>query len=629
MQYEHILKPIKIGPLTVRNRIEAAPHEPKLASWDGLVTNEFITYTSNMAKGGAGIVTVGDSAVTQEYADHSPFALNLAHRYAAHGLFKLTDAIHRYGALASIELNYRSEALPAEMTKEDILKLIKAFASCAQTCKSAGFDMVMLHGGHGHNLAQFYSPKMNKRNDEYGCGTFENRNRLANNIIDAVRQAIGNDMAIEWRASGDELTPDGVGVEEQLLQAKELQKKIDLIHVSAGNLYNPATIKYMIQHPYVPMMTNVRFAERFRKELDIPVVTVGSFNLDLAEEAIAAGKADMVAMVRQFIADPDCVNKARDGKGDEIRPCIRCCNCISRDPHGNPMPVRCSVNPVSGRSPFLDEIPQSPTPKKVVVVGGGAAGMEAARILSGRGNSVVLFEKAPELGGSLILAAANRLKGDIRRYTDWSIRMAERTENVDIRKNTAATRELVQKENPDTVIVAVGSEQIIPNIPGIRNKNVCLAVDVDMGKADVGKKVVVIGAGLTGTETAVVLAQDGHDVTQIDMLSLDEIDSRTLGAKSVAATLRGLAKEAGVKTRTGLKAVEVTEQGITAEDEKGIRYILPCDTVVLSVGVRPRTDVMNEFRDCAKDVYFVGDCAVRAGNLTTAVRDAFYAAINI
>lgn len=628
MTYENILKPIKIGPLMLRNRIEVAPHEPKLATWDGLLTNDFITYTATMAKGGAALVTIGDSAVTQAYADTAPFALNLAHRYAANGLFKLADAIHRYGAMASIEPNFRTEQRPHEMTKEDIRQMIKSFADAAAKCKIAGFDAIMIHGGHGHNLSQFFSPLMNKRTDEYGCSTFENRNRLANEVLDAVRQVIGNDMALEWRHSGDDLTPGGVGPEEQLMQAQAIQDKIDLIHVSAGNLYYGPSIKYMIQQPYVPMTTNVRFAELFKKNLKIPVCSVGSFNIDLAEEAIAAGKCDMVAMIRQFIADPECVNKARDGKGDEVRPCIRCCVCVSKDPHGNPMPIRCTVNPPSGRSPLFDEIPKTSDPKKVVVVGGGAGGMEAARRLADRGNSVVLFEKNPELGGTLIEAHANRLKFDIKRYTDWAIHMTKKYPNIDIRTGTAATRELVLKENPDSVIVAVGSEQIIPNIPGINGKNVCLAVDVDMGKVQVGKKVVIIGAGLTGSETAVVLAQDGHDVTQIDMQSLEQIDAKALGSRSVLGTLRGMVVQSGVKTKTGLKAVEITEQGVTVVDEKGVTFIIPCDTVILSVGVKPRAEVVKEFENVVKDVYFVGDCA-KPGNITTAVRDAFYAAMRI
>ncbi len=629
MKYENILKPIKIGPVTLRNRIEVAPHEPKLATWDGLLTNDFITYTATMAKGGAALVTIGDSAVTQAYAETAPFALNLAHRYATNGLFKLADAIHRYGAMASIEPNFRTEDRPHEMTKEDIRQMIKAFADAASKVKAAGFDMIMLHGGHGHNLAQFYSPLMNKRTDEYGCGTFENRNRLANDILDAVRQVIGNDMALEWRHSGDDLTPGGVGPEEQLMQAKALQNKIDLIHVSAGNLYYGPSIKYMIQQPYVPMATNLRFAELFKKNLDIPVVSVGSFNFDLAEEAIASGKCDMVAMIRQFVADSECVNKARDGKGDEIRPCIRCCVCVSKDPHGNPMPIRCTVNPPAGRSPLFDEIPLSENPKKVVVVGGGAGGMEAARRLADRGNSVVLFEKAPELGGSLIEAYANRLKFDIKRYADWAVHMTEKNPNIDIRKGTAATRELVLKENPDAVVVAVGSEQIIPNIPGVNGKNVCTAVDVDMGRATVGKRVVIIGAGLTGTETAVVLAQDGHEVIQVDMLSVEQIDARTLGSRSVAGTLRGMAVQAGVKTKAGLRAIEITEQGVVVQEDKGgISYVIPCDTVILSVGVKPRAEIVKEFENIVKDVYFVGDC-VKPGNITTSVRDAFYAAMRI
>ena len=171
--------------------------------------------------------------------------------------------------------------------------------------------------------------------------------------------------------SGDELTEGGVGLEDAVLFAKAIQKKLDLIHISAGNMYNPASLSFAMQNTYLPLATNVRFAERFKQELDIPVTSVGSFNLDLAEEALAAGKADMIAMIRQFIADPDCVNKARAGRGDEIRPCIRCMVCTGDDPHGCPKPLRCTVNPAAGRNPAFDVIPKNDPPRKVVVIGGG------------------------------------------------------------------------------------------------------------------------------------------------------------------------------------------------------------------------------------------------------------------
>ena len=637
MTYEHIFKPKKIGPLTAKNRIEVSPAEPFLCTKDGLVTDEFIAFTSAFAKGGAGIVTVGDSPVTQEYANENHFVVNLADPYIVHGLVKLTDAIHRYGAIASIELNLRTHLLPADMTRDEVKGIIKAFADAAERCRKGGFDMVMLHGGHGHTVAQFYSPLMNKRTDEYGCGTFENRCRFANELLDAVRDAVGPEMAIEYRMSGDELTEGGVGLEEAVLFAKAIQKKIDLIHMSAGNMYNPTSLAYAMQPAYLPMATNIRFAERMKKELEIPVTSVGSFNLDLAEEALKNGQTDMIAMIRQFITDPDCVNKAKRGRGDEIRPCIRCMVCTGDDPHGCPKPLRCSVNPVAGRSPLFDTIPKSTSPKKVVVIGGGASGMEAARRLRERGHKVILFEKEPILGGTLIAAGSNRLKGDVRRYFEWSVRTTERTPGIDIRKQTAATRALVMKEKPDAVIVAVGSEPFVPGIPGIKaadgvsglSANVFLAVDVDMGKAKPGKRIVLIGAGLTGTETAVVLARDGHEVTLIDMLTLDEIDSHGGASRGVATFLRRMSDAAGVKVITGLKAEEITKDAVIAEAQDGRTVTLPCDSVVLSMGVRPRAGLVKEFEGCADDVYVIGDCAQKAGNILTAVRDGFYAAMNI
>ncbi len=600
--YSSIFQPIKIGPHTAKNRIEVSPAEPFLCTKEGLVTEEFVRFTESFAKGGAGIVTVGDSPINQEYANENHYVVNLADPFVVHGLIKVTDAIHRYGALASIELNLRNHVLPADMSKADIRQIIKDFTLSAERCKKAGFDMVMIHGGHGHTVAQFYSPLLNKRTDEYGCGTFQNRCRFANELLDSVREAVGPNVAIDYRISGDELTPGGVDVEQAVMFAKEIQDKLDIIHVSAGNLYHPVSLSYMIQSSYLPMATNVRFAKRFREELHIPVTTVGSFNLDLAEKAVSDGSADVVAMIRQFIADPDCVNKARDGRGDEIRPCIRCCICTGSDPHGCPTPLRCSVNPPSGRNPRFDEIPPLKEAKKVVIVGGGAGGMEAARRLSERGARVILFEKEDRLGGSLILAGANPIKGDVARYADWSVRMTERLENVEIRLSSEATPEAVKAENPDAVIVAVGSDQIVPEIPGISGDNVMLAVDVDMGMKKPGKKVVLVGAGLTGTETAVTLARQGHDVTLIDMLSIDEIDSRGNSSRSCTSMLRRMAEEAGVETITGLRLTEVRDDGIFARDESGKNVFLPCDSVVLSMGVRARSQLAGSFDGTAKTV---------------------------
>lgn len=628
--FEHVFQPLKIGKITAKNRIEVSPAEPMLASLDGYVTNEFITYTAAMAKGGAGIVTVGDSPVTKNYAAHSKYVINLSDNYVVHGLFQLTDAIHRYGALANIELNLRDEEhLPADFTKAEIKEIIRDFADAAERCKNAGFDMVMLHGGHGHVVANFYSQAMNKRTDEYGWDTMENRCRFANEIIDAVRERIGDEMAIEWRISGDELTPGGVGVEDALAFAKSIQHKIDMIHVSVGNLYDPMTIGMMIQPAYIPVATNVRFAQRFKEELDIPVVTVGSFNMELAEAALASGQADMVAMIRGFIADPDQVNKAKDGIADEIRPCIRCCICTGDpDPHASPKPIRCSVNPLVGREGQITGISKVEVSKKVVIVGGGCAGMEAARWLAMRGHEPILIEKEAQLGGSLIPAGANPIKGDVSRYLEWSVNLTEKIMAIDVRKNTMATKELILAEHPDALIIATGSSPIIPKIPGILKDKVVLAMDVDMGKAIVGKQVVLAGAGLTGTETALCLANLGHQVMVIDMQTVAEIDRNGLAGILTYATLRGMASQAGVLLREKVKLVEVTDDGVVIEKEDGTTETLLCDTVVLSLGVKPNCQDVEELTGLVADTTIVGDCT-KPGNITSAVREAFYAALNI
>ncbi len=621
-----VFQPIQVGPLRVRNRIEVSPAEPMLCSRNGLVTPEFVDYTAQFARFGAGIVTVGDSAVTQAYAETQHYAINLADRFVVHGLVKVTDAIHRWGAIASIELNLRDERLPAEFSHEEVKNIIRAFADAAERCRKGGFDMVLLHFGHGHTAASFYSPHVNKRTDEYGCQTFENRCRFALEMIDAVRERIGRNMAIEVRMSGDELYPEGVHVEDAIRFAKAIQDKVDLIHISAGSMYDPRTMGSTIQHTYMPRATNLYLAKQFKAAgLKIPVVSVGSHDMVSAEKAITEGDCDMVAMIRSFLADPEMLIKAKEGRIDEIRPCLRCNNCTGGDPHGCPTPLRCSVNAPQGRQPLFDEIPPAKPGKKIVIVGGGCAGMEAARRLSQRGLRPVLFEKAEQLGGSLRTAGANPIKGDVRRYGEWSVRMTLRDSNIDLRLGTEATRETILAERPDALILAVGSEPIIPKVPGVEGANVCLAADIDLGLVKPGKRVVIVGAGLTGTETAISLAREGHEVTVVDMLTLMEIRLRE---KAVNNALR-LAMEAGVKFLEQHKLVSVAPDGLTVQDQEGKDVFLPCDTVALSLGVRPRSKTLESLEGICEETYVVGDCNTRQGNITSAVREGFYAAMNV
>ena len=330
-------------------------------------------------------------------------------------------------------------------------------------------------------------------------------------------------------------------------------------------------------------------------------------------------------MIRAFLADPEMLVKARSGRLDEVRPCIRCNVCTGDDPHGCPKPLRCTVNAPQGRQPLFERIEPARPGKKVVVVGGGAAGMEAARRLTERGLKPVLFEKEPALGGSLRIAGCNPIKSDVRAYADWSVRMTLQNPDIDLRLGTEATRERVLAEHPDAVIVAVGSAPIVPPVEGIRGENVCLAQDIDRGLARPGKRVVIVGAGLTGTETAIALARAGHEVTVVDMLPLEAIRARE---RAIWKAHR-LAEDAGVRLVGGFCLKAVTPEGVAGEETGGGARSFACDTVALSLGVRPRRDVMDALADVCPEMYFAGDCAARQGNITSAVRDGFYAAMNV
>ncbi len=626
--YQHIFTPLKVGRMTVKNRIETAPAMPFLATIDCDVSRELIEWERSFARGGAGIVTVGDSPISSEIATGVGHIINLGIDKTVGSLNRLAEAIQRYGAKASIELTYFSPHIygsPTDMTLEEINSLIESYAKAAYRCMNAGMDMIMIHGAHGHLISQFLSPRRNLRTDAYG-GAFKNRARFATEVLESIRNKVGDRLAIEYRISADELVPGGLTLEEQLEFARAIQDKIDLIHISAGNLFEPGCSSLMIQPTYILRGVNVHFAERFKKELNIPVTTVGSINLEMAEHIIAENKADMVAMNRAFIADPDCVNKARKGREDRIRPCIRCNTCIDRT-HRFFLPLRCTVNPLAGREADFVNLPAPAKKKKVVVVGGGPAGMEAARRAADRGHEVVLFEKSAQLGGALTMASAAPFKADMKQYLDWAIRTTMATPDLTVKLGTEATPDRVKAENPDALIIAVGSVPVIPEMPGVDRENVVWAGDVDLGKAKVGDRVVLAGAGLTGSETALYLARQGKKVTLVDMLPLERIDA---GYPSVyVEALRNMLNELNVDVKEEARLEAITGVGAVIRDKNRERVEIPCDTVVLSLGVEPRTEVVNMFEGLAPDVYVVGDCNNQRGNLYSATAEGFFAAMDI
>lgn len=643
-KYPNLSKPIRIGKVLFKNRMFSAPMGGTDITRDCCIGEKSTAFYELRAKGGAAAVTISECMVHPETDGSHAYHLDLKTPGSLSSFTYTADAIRRHGAIPSVELSHsgqyagtyladkskktnlcqwgpsackRDDGIEVKsLTKEIINDIVKAYGDCAKLAKRAGFEMIMIHGGHGWLINQFLSPYFNHRQDEYG-GSLENRTRFAKEVLKSVREAVGDGFPIEFRMSGSELFEGGYDLAEGVKIAKEIEEYVDLIHVSAGTYQRG----FDVTHPsmFKEHGCNVYLAAEIKKHVNKPVATLGGLNdPKQMEEIISSGKADVVEMARALLADPFLPRKIVANKDEDIVKCLRCFTCMAE--RATTTTRRCTVNPLIGRETEGCEIQKALNPKKVVVIGGGPGGLKAAHTAKLRGHDVVLFEKESELGGILKSEQALPFKYEMYQLGQTFAKQA-RDAGVKIKLNTIATKQVVEAENPDAVIIAVGSSPLVLPIDGIKNDNVVIVNNYYLEKEKVEDEVVVLGGGLAGCEAAIHLAQDGKKVRLVEMRDSLAPDANIRHRPILMKQINNL-----VEIHTGLRGMKITENGVLCQDKEKNNVIIEGKTVICALGQRSRA--IDEFYDTAEYVVAIGDC-IKVSTITNAVYQGYHAALDI
>ena len=645
-KYPNLCKPIKVGNVTFRNRMFSAPMGGTDITNDGCIGPKSTAFYELRARGGAGAVTVSECMVHPKTDGSHAYHLDTAILNSLAAATYTADALRPHGATPSLGLSHsgmyagtymtdknrqhsmnqwgpsdtvRPDGVQVKaLTKELIDEIVEAYGNVAGLAKRAGFEMLMIHGGHGWLINQFLSPYFNKRTDEYG-GSLENRCRFAIEVLKSVRKAVGPGFPIEFRLSGSELFEEGYDLEEGCRIAQQIEPYIDLLHVSAGTYQRG----FGDTHPsmFKEHGCNVYLAAEIKKHVKIPVATLGGLNSpEQMEEIIASGKADVVYMARALLADPFLPRKVMANQDDEIVHCLRCFTCMAE--RAATSTRRCTVNPLIGREMEGVEIQPAPVKKKVLVAGGGPGGLYAAYTAARRGHQVILCEKSDALGGILKSEQAIPFKKEMYDLGQTYALLAQRA-GVEIRLNTEVTREYVENEQADALIIAVGSRPLVPPIPGLDGDNVVIVNNYYLEKDKVSDQVVVFGGGLAGCECAIHLGMEGKQVHLVEMR--DEL-APDANVRHRPLLLAEIAKY--VTVHTGYKGKQVTAEGIVCEDKDGKEHLVPGTTVICALGQRSRSDVTDSLREAAPYVAVIGD-ASRVSTITNAVYWGYHAALDI
>ena len=649
-KYPHLFSPIVLGNTLFRNRIFASPTGNPNVNCDGFISEDAVAYYTRKAMGGAASVATFEGIVDCELGrgGENHFCLDRPIMGVSRNLANLASSIKIYGAVASLELSHagmfanRDLAIhgaaskgvaygPVEcelagrlirpMDDELIERTIRKYAEGAALAKRCGFGMVTVHAGHGWMLHQWLSHLTNTRTDKWGGPDIENRARLAKEVCKAIRKAVGPGFPIEIRISGSECYDGGYDIEEGVAIAKQLDGYVDLIHVSAGN--HEVEEVFTVTHPsmFLPEGCNVRFAAEIKKHVKTPVAAIGALtDPEQMEEIIASGQADVVEAARALFADPDLPDKARAGRGDEVRRCMRCLACFShRIDNGW---ATCAINPEIGRELNLRyEIPPA-VRKKVLVAGGGVGGMQAALTCASRGHEVILCEKSDRLGGVLRCEAGVPFKKYLERYLDQQ-ESAVGKAGIDLRLSTEVDADYAGRINPDVIIGALGATPKKPDIPGVNGPNVMVAQEAFAAPDKVGKNVVILGAGLAGAELGLYLINNGRNVRVVEMLDRISDGGNFLHVLGLKVEI----KKRGLNIDFNTTPISIGPSGvICVSDGKEVTY--DADTVICAVGQSPARDEAIALADCAPEFRMIGDC-ITPRSIMAATGEAFMVARNI
>jgi 2,4-dienoyl-CoA reductase-like NADH-dependent reductase (Old Yellow Enzyme family)/thioredoxin reductase len=662
-KYENLFSPIQVGNLVLRNRIALAPMSFTVQNFDRGYPQEAIQMIERIAQGGCGLITMGETVVGAGGKSHVDMVM-LDEPGIERSLYRMSEACHRHGAAISIEIShggafahkeFNNNAAPMApskyseapgfsrgdgtkvrpMTVNDMHHVAGQFAAAVKKVKEYGFDMAQIHMGHGWLLHQFLSPLFNNRTDEYG-GSIENRMRFPLMVLERIREEVGWEFPLDVRISGTEVLDGfldgGLDTAEVIQVCKAISKYVNMISVSCGGIHNFYTVQRMSPPVYMKRGMNVYLAAAVRSALredgiDIPVSTVGALSEpDMMDEIISSGKADICNMARALIAEPDLPKKAKEGREDEILHCLRCSMCQHQISRAGERLARCTINPTVGfendRTNHAD-IPALKS-KKLVIVGGGPCGMEAALTAAKRGHKVTIIEKKDHLGGLLDFADYIPFKEDVKIYRDRQILQIRKNPSIEVLFNTVATPQMIREMKPDACFAAIGAKHKKINVKGSDSAKVIYADEIHRHEDEIGAHVVVVGGGLTGAETAIYLADKGKQVTIVGRR--DRFAADTSQAHCAATNY-----QLSIKTKeySNTEVTEITDEGVLCR-KKGEEdtFSLKADTVIIAIGMEPCTLEAAAFETDISEFRFIGDCR-KAGTIQNATMNGYYAAMDL